>query len=271
MPFYQHQPSASPSPSFVPDPSLATFLTQLVEKKDKLCIACSSLNGEHSFVICHNRERIELSIRSVDEHDGLGPLLKTWTTCRRCLAATSPKPVSPVSASLSFAKFLELLLYDGELVPLPDLCEHASVDRGALVRSFSLGGSVVEFRINSIAFVLRLSLISSSTNHSLPSTDSSNSASRLLWILKFISTRRRSTTLAQLRSTTSKARLVRRYFPFRFDVSSDDCPPYRVFLRLCRPPHRRSRRLRRSHLHGRESELFPSQPRRLYRHYRRDE
>lgn len=63
---------------------------------------------------------------------------------------TTPALLSPATYAISFAKFAELLLYDANFVPLPELCEHSSRDRGVLVRSFAVGSTVVRIVVDQI-------------------------------------------------------------------------------------------------------------------------
>ncbi|KAL8277105.1 hypothetical protein RQP46_010533 [Phenoliferia psychrophenolica] len=65
--------------------------------------------------------------------------------------------LSPASYAFSFAKYAELVLYNSDFVPSPELCEHASHDRNALVRSFAVEGTVVSLGVDQIElFELRL-------------------------------------------------------------------------------------------------------------------
>ncbi|GAA5855603.1 hypothetical protein JCM8547_001612 [Rhodosporidiobolus lusitaniae] len=176
LPFFQHRPPTSSNPSLAEDSTLAATIKQLVKKQGSLCTTCSVASAEHSLVFAHHKERIEVSLRTVetsvaekdddpknekkehdDEHELDHPPILTWTTCKTCRAATEPKALSAAAGSYSFAKFLELVLYDPNLVPLPNLCEHASSDREALVRSFEVQKTIVEIRLSGIAlFELRL-------------------------------------------------------------------------------------------------------------------
>ncbi|GAA6051243.1 hypothetical protein JCM3770_005888 [Rhodotorula araucariae] len=160
--FYQHAAPTSENPTITDDSTLAGFVKQLVRERDGACSACASPNHEHSVVLLHQKERIEISLAqlpSTDEgrHEHPEAMISSWTICRVCHALTTPSPLTPAAGAFSLAKFLELLLYDANLVPFPDLCEHANKDRSALVRCFAVGESVVEFRLGTIAlFELRL-------------------------------------------------------------------------------------------------------------------
>ncbi|BGP15197.1 hypothetical protein JCM10213v2_003156 [Rhodosporidiobolus nylandii] len=158
--FYAHLPHSHKNPSLAEDSTLAAVIEQLVAKKDELCAAsqCSKPNSKHSLVFLHGKERLEVSLAALEgtgesegKDDEEKKQISTWTTCKTCHAMTTPKPLSAAAGSYSFSKL------DPNLVPLPDLCAHASEDREALVRNFAIGKAVVEIRLGSIAlFELRL-------------------------------------------------------------------------------------------------------------------
>lgn len=57
---------------------------------------------------------------------------------------TTPSLLSVAAQSFSFTKWAELVIYDVDFVPMPELCEHASSEqRTTLVRCFAMGGTVV--------------------------------------------------------------------------------------------------------------------------------
>ncbi|GAA5823555.1 hypothetical protein JCM11251_000679 [Rhodosporidiobolus azoricus] len=165
VPFYQPGSPTPTNPSLATDVCLSTVIRQLASKRDALCAACSNSNGEHTLVLMHHKERIEVAVRQLpdlstpsrDESDH-EQLIMTWTTCRTCHAMTSVKPLSAAAGNFSWAKWCELVLYDPNLVPShPNLCEHVLSDKEACVRSFALEGSVIEIKLGSIAlFELRL-------------------------------------------------------------------------------------------------------------------
>ncbi|BGP47232.1 hypothetical protein JCM10450v2_003084 [Rhodotorula kratochvilovae] len=160
--FYQHAAPTPDNPTVTDDSTLGGFVKQLVREREGICASCPTPNHEHSVVLMHQKARVQVSLAPLPSADDDAvelpdDLIASWTTCHVCRATTSPAPLTPAAGAFSLAKFLELLLYDANLVPLPDLCEHASKDRSALVRCFALGGSVVEFRLGTIAlFELRL-------------------------------------------------------------------------------------------------------------------
>lgn len=144
LPFYQHRASGSYA-----DASLGTVIQRLVSDENKSCVSCSTPNNEHCLVLAHGDERIEISLRSTESESFDEGALVTWTTCPECLATTTPALLSPAAQATSFAKFLELLLYDASLIPV--LCEHVSTSR--LIRSFAQRDAVVDLRIKGISSV----------------------------------------------------------------------------------------------------------------------
>ncbi|KAI5475980.1 hypothetical protein MNV49_000539 [Pseudohyphozyma bogoriensis] len=158
-----------------PDVSLGQFIEQLVDRRDLPCetAGCKKVGREHVLQWMHSKERISVSVasmeavvektseeKSVELHgttEPSRPRISTWTTCKTCQARTPPSLLSLASYLFSFSKFAELLLYDPDFVPMPELCAHASTDRNALVRSFAIGKTVVNISLDEIElFELRL-------------------------------------------------------------------------------------------------------------------
>ncbi|GAA5878561.1 hypothetical protein JCM1840_007450 [Sporobolomyces johnsonii] len=165
--YYENRAAGDPDHFVAEDTTLEAFVERLVHRQHLRCSSCGKPNRDHSLVLMHQNERLEVSLASLpDPHPGLDhdpslhsatPQIAFWQTCKTCQSMTPPKRLSIAAASYSFAKFAELLLYDVNLIPLPDLCEHASEDRCALVRSFLIGRTVVEIRVGMITlFELRL-------------------------------------------------------------------------------------------------------------------
>ncbi|GAA5894532.1 hypothetical protein JCM8208_006266 [Rhodotorula glutinis] len=162
------------TPTLANDLAIASFIEQLVHEREAACATCGHQLGEHVVVLLHQRERVEVALAHHGP-DGSSALsgrpenvvgdapapvpdgISTRTTCSTCGASTRSAPLTPAAGAFSLAKFVELILYDTCFVPSPDLCEHAGVDRCALVRSFALGETAVEFKVGTInLFELRL-------------------------------------------------------------------------------------------------------------------
>ncbi|GAA5994179.1 1-phosphatidylinositol-3-phosphate 5-kinase [Rhodotorula paludigena] len=160
--FYQAAHPSLANTTSSDDATLECFFRQLVRERDEACETCASPKYEHSVVLMHQRERITITLvshrRSSDDHAAMGdePIV-AWTQCATCAASSPSQPLSQASGGFSLAKFLELLLYDSNFVPRPDLCEHAAQDRHELVRCFSTREATIEFKLDSIdLFELRL-------------------------------------------------------------------------------------------------------------------
>jgi len=141
------------------DPTLEGFVRAVLHHRDAKCNHCDRSNNEHTIIFLHHNEKIEISVSSLESIDPQ-PLLDEaasksskilqWHTCSMCQATTLPTTLCSTSSSFSFAKFLELLLYDSNLIPVPKLCDHAATERTALVRSFTLDEQVVQLRRSSV-------------------------------------------------------------------------------------------------------------------------
>lgn len=179
--FNSHDPSPHAGTTAGKDFKLGQLVELFVAGKDVVCgsAACKKPGHDHAVYWMHSNERISISLATiplpVDEptaeldlnattppFESTHPKICLWTICKTCHATTAPMLMSAATYSFSFAKFAELLLYDPNFVPLPDLCEHAMKDREALVRSFSIGRTVVRIEVDQIECVvssfLRLAL-----------------------------------------------------------------------------------------------------------------
>lgn len=141
-----------------PDNTLGQLLERLVAGQDVACDGCKRPGREHCSYWMHNKERISVSLSAhpaapaapEQPNDSTRPRIGAWTTCRTCHAQTPVTALSAAAYAFSFSKYAELVLYNSEFVPLPELCDHASNDRNALVRSFSLGSTVVSLAVDQI-------------------------------------------------------------------------------------------------------------------------
>ncbi|KAK4699611.1 hypothetical protein P7C70_g6650, partial [Phenoliferia sp. Uapishka_3] len=157
-----HTPPLEGRPADVP---LGQLIERLILGRDVACAtpSCKRPGSEHCSYWMHNKQRISVSLSSLTPASATTPLstnprdIAAWTTCKTCHAQTPITKLSPASYAYSFTKYAELLLYDSGFVPTPVLCEHASGDRNALVRSFAIGEDVVSLEVDDIElFELRL-------------------------------------------------------------------------------------------------------------------
>lgn len=135
-----------------PDASLEAFVRHLVTRQAEKCSRCERLQKDHVVLLLHHDERVEISVSSTDIPDGTDSShLVSWSRCGTCQTQTKPTRVTSVSGSYSFAKFVEVMLYDPNFLPVPELCEHASTERTALARYFAVNGSSVQLKREPIA------------------------------------------------------------------------------------------------------------------------
>lgn len=151
-----------------PDVTLGQLVERLVANKDAPCDTpgCKYFGIDHCTHWMHSKERISVSLSTIpssplDESEPIvnlplpkfettRPRIGVFTTCRTCHAQTPVSLLSAAAYAFSFAKYAELVLYDSDFVPLPELCDHASTDRNALVRSFVKGRTVVSLGVEQI-------------------------------------------------------------------------------------------------------------------------
>lgn len=162
--YYQHdQPFTDSTYTSTRDLTIGQTIQQFVDDRDLPCDAtgCTKLRHAHTTYYMHSKERIGISLNflandpnitsEVEENsNSVQPRISTWTTCQICHAMTDPHLLSTASLCFSFAKYVELLLYDPDILPYPDLCEHAMKDRGALLRNFCIGKTVVTLKMDKI-------------------------------------------------------------------------------------------------------------------------
>lgn len=135
----------------------------MVEAKDLPCEksanGCQKLRHDHVTYYMHSKERIgiELGILSDDlspplessPNQSFQPRISNWTICLECQAKTIPRVLSAAALQFSFSKYCELLLYDSEFVPLPEVCPHSDAKQN-LKRYFSVDQTTVSFKVEKI-------------------------------------------------------------------------------------------------------------------------
>jgi hypothetical protein len=174
--YYQAEVDSESECVAAQDSTLGQLIERLVHGRDSPCEAptCKKLGKEHCLIFMHNKERLCISLSTMNiadpeiaiepdsaspsdlaeleatPPDSTRPRIATWTTCKICHAMTEPFLLSAATYSFSFAKWAELIIYHPNFVPHPGLCEHASEDRGALIRCFSMGKTVVSIAVDQI-------------------------------------------------------------------------------------------------------------------------
>lgn len=162
--YYQNdQLSTDSTSNATRDLTIGQTIERFVEDRDLLCdaVGCTKLRHDHTTYYMHSKERIGISLSFLvndpnspsvveESYDSVRPRISTWTTCQICHTMTDPHLLSTASLCFSFAKYAELLLYDPDVLPYPDLCEHAMKDRGALLRNFAIGKTVVTLKMDKI-------------------------------------------------------------------------------------------------------------------------
>jgi 1-phosphatidylinositol-3-phosphate 5-kinase len=135
----------------LPDTSVEAFVRNLVIRRDDQCSHCNQNHGEHVIILLHHDEKVEISSSPIEDPEDDEEQISTWNSCSICQAQTAPNRLTSIAGSFSFAKFVELILYDPNLIPTPELCEHASTERSALVRCFALGSTSVRLKRSTIS------------------------------------------------------------------------------------------------------------------------
>ncbi|GAA5983838.1 hypothetical protein JCM5350_007568 [Sporobolomyces pararoseus] len=141
----------------LPDTSIEAFVRNLILRRDDKCSHCDQLHQDHVIVLLHHDEKIEITLETFETLEEVQDQIVTWNSCGICKAQTTRARLSSTAGSFSFAKFIELILYDSNFIPIPELCEHASSERAALVRCFALGSKYAQLRRSTISlYELRL-------------------------------------------------------------------------------------------------------------------
>ncbi|GAA5962584.1 hypothetical protein JCM3765_003738 [Sporobolomyces pararoseus] len=140
----------------LPDTSIEAFVRNLVMRRDDKCSHCDQLHEDHVIVLLHHDEKIEITLSTLETLE-VQDQIAIWNSCGICKAQTTRARLSGTAGSFSFAKFIELILYDPNFIPMPELCEHASSERSALVRCFALGDKYAQLKRSTISlYELRL-------------------------------------------------------------------------------------------------------------------
>ncbi|KAL1729012.1 hypothetical protein EV714DRAFT_274120 [Schizophyllum commune] len=129
------------------DMSLGEMLEDLVSDADELCVrqGCGLARGKHQQRYIHGGVQIAVDLEEpsepqdgveqtkdveekIEEEDADEVLrIQTWVRCSVCKAESPKKVVSEGAHLLSFAKYLELLVYSPRLCSItPVLCEHTT-------------------------------------------------------------------------------------------------------------------------------------------------
>ncbi|KAL1743638.1 hypothetical protein HDZ31DRAFT_83264 [Schizophyllum fasciatum] len=154
------------------DMSLGEMLEDLVSDADEVCArpGCGFTRGKHQQRYIHAGINISVDLENALEQDeansteqrDVGSIMRihTWVRCSVCHAESPRKPVSEGAHLLSFAKYLELLVYSPRLCAIsPALCEHTTAPRQSgtdglpatrlnMVRMFECQQRVVSFSLS---------------------------------------------------------------------------------------------------------------------------
>ncbi|KAJ3539164.1 hypothetical protein NMY22_g4858 [Coprinellus aureogranulatus] len=110
------------------DKSLGDALNGLIEECNLPCeqTNCRFPRGQHQLRLIHAGVRINVTIDNATEEEGLKGI-QSWESCALCGAKTLRVELSNGSWLLSFAKFLELLIYSPTIYQIkPPICDHTS-------------------------------------------------------------------------------------------------------------------------------------------------
>ncbi|KZT27581.1 hypothetical protein NEOLEDRAFT_1060572 [Neolentinus lepideus HHB14362 ss-1] len=118
---------------------------------------CNQPLARHCKVYVHNETRLFVAVEQWDvqldaliEYPPAHDVINTWTVCRTCESATQMSPISLEMQRYSFAKFLELYFYPGDVRVLePPTCQHNMYRHHT--RYFAFRGMTIRFEAYPIA------------------------------------------------------------------------------------------------------------------------
>ncbi|KAK2463301.1 hypothetical protein APHAL10511_004956 [Amanita phalloides] len=146
------------------DLTLGEVITEFSSVFSNVCDeqGCTSKCGEHQLKFTHGKTCIELSFSAVDDDgqeskDGI----VMWESCAVCRVKSTMKEMSDGTYLLSFAKYLELLIYSPAIHSSP-ICEHTTHPdpnvRINFVRHFSTRTCIVTFCLSEERDIFQLHL-----------------------------------------------------------------------------------------------------------------
>ncbi|TFK37716.1 hypothetical protein BDQ12DRAFT_684579 [Crucibulum laeve] len=118
------------------DKTLGETILEMASSAEMPCerTGCTWKRGQHELRLIHGGLRIVVNIDNSAEEEDLGSKdvpIEVWQSCAVCDAKTARTKMSVATRLLSFAKFLELLIYSPMLcTTTPSLCEHTTPPPG---------------------------------------------------------------------------------------------------------------------------------------------
>ncbi|EPQ53029.1 hypothetical protein GLOTRDRAFT_139979 [Gloeophyllum trabeum ATCC 11539] len=156
------------------DRRLGETIEELVSSADEMCLkpGCIFKKGDHERRWIHNGTRVRVKVDADDsDPDRKDPPeedVGMWLSCALCGRRTGKVRMSDGTYLLSFAKFLELLVYSPLICsPSPQICEHTTSptiseslpeSRLNIVRHFSYRSHVVSFSLSLIEEIYEVRL-----------------------------------------------------------------------------------------------------------------
>ncbi|KAF5320160.1 hypothetical protein D9611_010357 [Ephemerocybe angulata] len=122
------------------DKCLGEALIGLIDDCNLPCeqSSCQFPRGQHQLRLIHDGVRINVHIDQA-EGEEVSPGIQCWESCAVCDAHTSRIELSDGSWLLSFAKFLELLIYSPILADIsPPICDHTSKGKVSTEARFNI-------------------------------------------------------------------------------------------------------------------------------------
>ncbi|KDQ52492.1 hypothetical protein JAAARDRAFT_184041 [Jaapia argillacea MUCL 33604] len=146
---------------------------------------CSVRRGDHERRWIHNGIRIAANVIPIDDKAMVGheEEISVWESCKECGCETQKSRLSDGSYLLSFAKFLEILVYSPLACTItPPICEHTSVPprtshdvplprcRLDIVRHFSFKSHQISFTLSAVEdiFEIRVPRLQILRSHGTP-------------------------------------------------------------------------------------------------------
>ncbi|KAG0172341.1 1-phosphatidylinositol-3-phosphate 5-kinase [Apophysomyces sp. BC1015] len=109
------------------DLTLGQYIEDTVADADSLCPSniCERNLQEHYRTYAHCNAKVNVAIQLVNSSEPIMmSSIHTWSRCKLCTVITPAVAMSENSWKYSFGKFLELMFYQSDPSPRPDVCPH---------------------------------------------------------------------------------------------------------------------------------------------------
>ncbi|TFK51229.1 hypothetical protein OE88DRAFT_1799856 [Heliocybe sulcata] len=153
------------SSSYTSDKRLGEVIENLTLSADESCSrpGCTFKRGDHERRWIHNGFRVRAKVETLESEEDKSKApdeedIRMWLSCTSCGKKSAKQKISDGTYLLSFAKFLELLVYSPSVcTPYPAICQHTTpppetlglpASRLNIVRHFSHRSHMVTFSLS---------------------------------------------------------------------------------------------------------------------------